>query len=1131
MDDGFGAGSEGGAEPTPGGATLADTPLQSRPEPAASRTSLAPVVPLDDNVVPAERYEIGAEIARGGLGRILRARDVRLDRLVAIKELTREDDAAVARFRREIRITAQLSHPNIVPLHDAGRWPSGRTFYAMKLVEGRTLARALAQSETLAGRLELLPVLVDVAEAMAYAHSQGIVHRDLKPANVLVGPFGETIVIDWGLAKHVDEPDRETASGVSDALSSYDTTLGVVVGTPAYMPPEQAAAHPVDFRADVYAMGAMLYHLVAGQSPYSGESAVVLESVNAGPPPELLRAAPNAPRDLVAIAQKAMARNPGDRYPTAREMAEELRRYVAGGLVGAYRYGLLELARRFFERQRALVLTVVAALIALTAFGADSVARIATERDRARTSARAEASARADAERRVDELTVEKARALLDRDPTRSVAWLKRPHTSPPGAATIAAWAEERGVAEQVLRGHEEPATTVAYSPDGTLVATGGDDKRVVLWNVSTGHATELGAHADRVTKVVFAPDGHVLASASYDGTIRLHGLDGSPDKVLTGHGAAVKWIAFSSDSRRLCSAAADGEIFIWDLRSDAREGHPGRADRDVYCTFSPDGTFLLSGSHLGTLRLVHLASGTERVLTGHRGAIRSAAFSPDGKTIASGGDDGTVRLFPTGGGTPEVLAAEDSSVQVVAFSPDGSRLATAGMSGRVRLWDLPTKAARIVSEHTERVAALAFSRDGRFLASSGWDKLVRVRDLESDSLTVLRGHSDVVVALAFSPDGAHLATASWDKTVRLWNAYQARTRRVLRGHAVGVHTVAFSPDGKLVASGGHDDAVRLFHLDTGESRLLSGHTDHVYRVVFSPDGNWLASSSDDTTVRLWSVHDDRVRVLTGHKDDVEELAFSPDGTRLASASEDGTARLWSLDGQPPAVLEHDHDVTGVAFDRTGGMLATASRDRTVRLWNGRTGVPVRVLYGHADEVRGVSFSPDGTRLASASADDSIIVWDTTGEARARLDGLAGARRLEFSPDGTRIAVAGAAPKLWVCNVASRTCTELRGHEAVVHDLAFLPDGRTLVTGSGDGTVQIWDLDTLERRVLEGHAAPVFGIALSPDGRTIASAGGDADVRLWAVSRPPRPETLRAFLDGLSHEQLAPGIGSHQLDE
>jgi WD40 repeat protein len=1128
------------------GFTLAD----EEASPSALVTGQAGRSPAaaDEQVVTPDRYEMGAEIARGGIGRISRALDRRLHRVVAIKELRRDDPAAVARFLRETRITAELSHPNIIPLHEAGRWPNGQPFYAMKLVDGRTFARAISEAKTLRERLALLPVLVDVAEAMAYAHSRGIVHRDLKPSNVLVGPFGETVVIDWGLAKHVDETEGldEAPATVSAPLPG-ETSVGVVVGTPAYMPPEQAAGLPIASTADVYAMGAMLYHLVSGHIPYAEyPSDELVARVREGAPTALAQVAPGAPRDLVAIVDKSMARRSGDRYPTGREMAEELRLFATGGLVGAYRYGLWELVERFFDRQRAVVITLAISGLALAMFGGVSVARIATERDRAQRSAAAETTARSEAERRVDELLVEKARALLDRDPTRSVAWLKRPRTSPPGAATIAAWAEERGVAEQVLRGHQGQVTTVAYSPDGKRLATGGDDKRVVLWNAETGLAIELPGHTDRVTKVTFSPDGAILASASYDTTIRLYGTDGRLVRALTGHRAPVKWIAFSGDSRRLCSIATDGDMRVWDPAGDTSQSYRGAGDRNMFCAFSPDGSILVSGNHGGALHLLSLSTGQIRVLDGHGGAVRSAAFSPDGKTIAAGSDDGDVRLWPAvavdaraprggtaapNGGIPRRLAGDGSVIQNVVFSPDGTSLAAAGMSGRVRLWNLQTGTFRVVSEHGERVAALAFSRDGRYLASSGWDKLVRVHDLRTEVNTLLRGHGDVVVALSFSPDGAHLASASWDKTVRLWSAHHTHERRVLKGHTVGVHTVAFSPDGKLVASGGHDDMVRLFRVDTGESRLFAGHGDHVFRVLFSPDGKLLASSSDDQTVRVWGTNGESVRVLSGHRDDVEELAFSPDGKRLASASKDNTARLWSLDGSPPVVLEHDHDVTGVAFDDRGETLATSSRDGTVRLWNGHSGVPLRVLRGHADEVSAVTFSPDGKRLASAGADDAVIVWDAASEARKKLSPLSGARIVKFSPDGSRLAVAGAAPMLWICDVAREACTELRGHEAVIHDLAFLPDSRGLVTASGDGTVQIWDLETLERRVLEGHAAPVFGIAVSADGRTAASGSGDADVRLWAIVRPPRPADLRAFLDGLSHEQLAPGIQNPAAEE
>ena len=1113
----------------PGG-TLPDED-KGATEPGAG-TPLAPREPGDDEVVPVRRYEIYREIARGGIGRILRARDTRLDRVVALKELRRDDAPAVSRFLREIRLTAHLQHPNIIPLHEAGRWPNGQPFYAMKLVDGRTLATAVAEATSFAERLALLPVLVDVAEAMAYAHSQGIVHRDLKPSNVLVGPFGETVVIDWGLAKHMDEPDGSDPIATIPSEEAYETVVGAVIGTPAYMPPEQAAGSSVDRSADVYAIGAMLYHIVAGKSPYYEHSSdEVVTRVRAGGPVPLLLLCPEAPRDLVAIVEKAMARKPKDRYPTAREMAEELRRYTTGGLVGAYRYGLLELMQRFFDRQRAVVITAIFAVLALSLFAVGSFRSITEQRDRATLSAREAEESNAAKAKQVDELTVEKARALLDRDPTRSVAWLKRPAKPLFRAATIGAWAEERGVAEQILQGHLQQVTTVAYSPDGRQVATGGDDQRVVLWGVDPPASKPLTGHKNRVSRVVFSPDGHLLASASYDRTIRLYDGSGAFVRELLGHESPVKWVAFSHDSARLCSVSLDGDVRVWDASGTRAESHKGAADRDLFCSFSPDGTHLLSGSHASALHVWNLTTGAERSLVSRGGAIHAALFSPDGKTIAAADDDGRLVLWPVRGGTPVELEKTDRALHVLAYSPDGAALAAGGLSGAVRVWDLVHGTSRVVSEHAERVAALAFSADGQFLASSGWDKLVRIRNMSTETSQVLRGHADIVGALAFSPDGKRLASASWDKTVRLWNTYHTHNRRVLKGHTIGVRSVAFSPDGTLVASGGHDNAVRLFDVRTGESRVFVGHSDHVYRIVFSPDGKLLASSSDDRTVRVWSVADGQSRVLSGHREDVEELAFSPDGKLLASASEDDTARLWSLDGSPTVVLEHGNYVTGVAFDATGETLATSSRDGKVRLWNGHVGTLRRVLDEHKQEVYGLAFSRDGKRLASASYDDSVIVWDAGGDRSTRLEHLNGARLVTFSPDGTHVAVAGASPNLWYCDIARKACTPFDGHAAVVHDAAFLPDGRGLVSGSGDGSVHVWDLSTREWRVFEGHLAPVFGVAVSPDGQTIASASGDADVRLWNTALPPHPEKLREFLDGLSHEQLAPGTPNTALAE
>jgi tetratricopeptide (TPR) repeat protein len=349
-----------------------------------SRPSLAPGpdYPTLTTVDPAH-YTISRELARGGMGRIQLAHDRRLGRDVAVKELLVQSGAVARRFEREARITARLSHPSIVAVHEAGVWPSGEAFYAMRLVPGRSLDDAIGAAKTFEGRLALLPHVLAVADAIAYAHGQRVIHRDLKPRNVLVGEFGETVVIDWGLAKELDatlsSESIDTPAPAPDTASSSagETTAGDVLGTPAYMPPEQAAGDVVDERADVYAIGAMLYQLLAGEAPFTGDtSPEILTALRAGPPRPIAKRAPHAPGELVAIVERAMARDPSARYPTAREIAEDLRKFQTGQLVGAHRYSMRQLLRRWARRHRTAIIAIAAAAAAGIAIGVFALTRV-----------------------------------------------------------------------------------------------------------------------------------------------------------------------------------------------------------------------------------------------------------------------------------------------------------------------------------------------------------------------------------------------------------------------------------------------------------------------------------------------------------------------------------------------------------------------------------------------------------------------------------------------------------------------------------------------------------------------------------------------------------------------------------
>ena len=349
-------------------------------------------------VVDRDAYALRGEIKRGGMGRVLAADDLRIGRPVAIKELLGRTPTLAARFEREARMTARLQHPGIIPIYEIGRWPDGTPFYSMRQVSGQTLGDLLRAADGLAGRLAALPALIAAADAIAYAHARRHIHRDLKPSNILVGDHGETVVIDWGLAKDLSS-DAPSTGELDDRLEQLRhaapglTSDGSVLGTPAYMPPEQAQGRRVDERADVYALGAILYDLLTGDAPYAGVGNDVLRQVKEGAPPPIDTLVPEAPRDLISIAAKAMARDPDERYRDAGELAEELRRFDNGLRVHAHAYSPGDLFRRWMRRNRKALVSLAVAIAMLLVVGSIAIAGVIA--DRARAEAKLEALGRA----------------------------------------------------------------------------------------------------------------------------------------------------------------------------------------------------------------------------------------------------------------------------------------------------------------------------------------------------------------------------------------------------------------------------------------------------------------------------------------------------------------------------------------------------------------------------------------------------------------------------------------------------------------------------------------------------------------------------------------------------------------
>ncbi|MGA7936547.1 MAG: CHAT domain-containing protein [Kovacikia sp.] len=514
-----------------------------------------------------------------------------------------------------------------------------------------------------------------------------------------------------------------------------------------------------------------------------------------------------------------------------------------------------------------------------------------------------------------------------------------------------------------------------------------------------------LPKQSDLVWSVAFSPDGNLIASASQDKTIHLWGADGQELNVFRGHVDRVWGVAFSSDSQLIVSGSEDRTIKLWNRNG--REIHTlrGHADAVWAVAISPNSQLIASGSNDRTIKLWDRNGKELRTLRGHTGAVWAVTFSPDGKMIASSSDDGTVKLWSREGKELNTLRGHQGRVSGVAFSPDSQLIVSAGKDGSIRLWSQAGKEIRVLPGHGDAVWSVAFSPDGQTIASGSWDKTIKLWDLDGNLLTTLNGHTARVRGITFSPNGQTIASTSEDKTIRLWRIDNTLLK-ILNGHQKAVIGVSFSQSGQLIASTSDDNTVKLWARAGRLQRTLL-HTSGVLGVAFSPDQRTLATAVSDGRINLWAVDGTLLQSFQGHPSSTWDVAFSPDGQLLASASGDHTIKLWTLDGKIIRTLNgHQGEVREVVFSPNGQMIASASFDRTLKLWK-LDGTLIRTFNGHGDGVLGLAFSPDGQTIASASGDGSIKLWNQDGTLLSTLRGhVSAVWKVKFSPDGQTIASA-----------------------------------------------------------------------------------------------------------------------------
>ncbi|HSS01979.1 MAG TPA: serine/threonine-protein kinase [Kofleriaceae bacterium] len=1029
------------------------------------------------------RYEILSEHGRGGLGKVSRAFDRKLGRDVAIKELHSRGTGNEVRFLREVLITARLEHPGIVPIHEAGRWPDGTPYYAMKLVSGRSLRELIAERHTFEQRIGLLHHVIAVADAIAYAHGRNIIHRDLKPANVIVGDFGETIVSDWGLAKDLTTPDLapDDHDDFAESHESHVTAQGSVVGTPAYMAPEQKRGESVDQRADVFAIGTMLWELCA----------VAKVPPKAHLRTRMLRRA-GVDADFAAIINKALDPDRERRYPDAGALAADLKAFRSGVRITARDYSFFALLAHWTRRHRTLALSAAAILVLAVAGTLLYVRNIAVERDRA--------------DRSLDELTLKHAELLLATDPSAALDALSSYRgTDHIRADQIRAEAVGRGVAVLRTVPHTEDIQWTGFGPDGSILSLSSDG--TIARTYLDGSSSVLTRGVAKIAMVAYSPARYLLAYTCDPSDLCLFDIAHAVRTPLasTLQGAGANGASFSPDGTLLAVVSLDNTLRIIDVKDPSRPTIKlvTRTAGNTDLTFIDDNVLAIALQD--GIELVRVTGESEVFAV--PGFVRWASSASEHQIALAlkSGPAVILQSFPA-----RIIAKAELCSGMIAhlqFIPRKAGFAYACKDGSVGVWDPQRASVQRRAQIEGHANFVEVSPNGEYIIAGGGNGVVTVIDLSTDLIASYRGHGVPLTSLAAPTlDHPFVLSADTRGALRVWAA-PPRFARVVATSSTPFKSAFFHKDSRTIIAASWAHALTVFSPATGVQNL-EPHESLNFSLRHSTSGHTFAAFGPQDVVEVWSSDSmTRTRVIATAHGSVTQLQFIDGSEDFMTSGNDGRLVRWTVGGTQTLVTQSKQPIDNFTTASPSGPILYSTTDGA--LWR-IDASEVHLLRIGDSRISRIVAAPRHEKVYVGYTNGDVLAFDTRSwVANIIFRGASAIHEIVLTENEDTIAILTSVGMVYLGRYQNGSNADPAEWEQLVtqsRNIALTSD-HLLIAACPDGIVWIYAVNQQHWLCLPLQTAYLGELAVTSNGNTAVAL--DREGRLISIDL----EAARNLLD------------------